>query len=248
MKKLQISIGILAWKSGQTLANTLSTYAFNGLLDISEDIFILFNEFSETDHQIATHFGISYIPINSNIGIGLGLLKLAEKAKLENLLLLEHDWKLIENKEVLYERLKSGIDLLNKDVSCVRYRHRKDPGFPHFSFKYQGRELDYFDEYYQMKSPHLLDSVHWCDPAKNFPQHIQKEGEYFISTSRYGNWTNNPCMYKTSFYKDIASKFITNSGEIVSEGEIAIYWAQQTYKVAHGEGLFKHIDEGKYGG
>ena len=34
---------------------------------------------------------------------------------------------------------------------------------------------------------------------------------------------------------------------IALEGNISKWWAKQTYKVAHGEGLFCHLDEGKHG-
>jgi hypothetical protein len=247
MKKLPISIGILAWKSGQTLVDTLTTYYANGLFEISNDITILFQEFSHEDYQIAKHFGLDSICLNKNIGIGMGLLRLANVAQSDNVLLLEHDWKLIEDKETTYQRLNSGIDLLNKGYSCVRYRHRKYPGFPHFSFKHIGNELEYYDDYYKMKSPHLLDSVHWLNPAESFPDKIQSDGEYFVTTSRWGNWTNNPCLYKKDFYIDSVSDFIDDSNQITSEGEVAVWWANQEYKVAHGEGLFKHIDLVKYG-
>jgi len=247
MKKLPISIGILAWKSGQTLVDTLITYYQNGLFDISNDITILFQEFSENDYQIAKHFGLDSICLNSNIGIGMALLRLAENAQSDNILLLEHDWKLIEDKETAYQRLQSGIDLLDNGYGCVRYRHRKDPGFPHFSFKHIGNELEYYDDYYKMKSPHLLDSVHWLNPAESFPDKIQTDGEYFVTTSRWGNWTNNPCLYKKQFYIDSVSMFKDENNQITSEGEVAVWWANQEYKVAHGEGLFKHIDLIKYG-
>jgi hypothetical protein len=98
-----------------------------------------------------------------------------------------------------------------------------------------------------MKSPHLLDSVHWLNPAESFPDKIQSDGEYFVTTSRWGNWTNNPCLYKKDFYIDSVSDFIDDSNQITSEGEVAVWWANQEYKVAHGEGLFKHIDLVKYG-
>ena len=160
-------------------------------------------------------------------------------------MILEHDWKLIESKETTSKRLKSGIDLLNNGFSAVRYRHRIDPGNPHFSFKYRGRELDYYDEEIECTSPHLLDSVHWCDPDKKFSDKIQKEGEYFVTTSRWGNWTNNPTLYKKDFYLKTVEQF---AGEgIALEGNISKWWAKQDFKVAHGEGLFKHLDEGKYG-
>lgn len=247
MEKLPISIGILSWKSGQTLIDTLLTYHTNGLFNIVEECFILFQECSDEDYMVAKHFGLDCICLKKNIGIGIGLLNLSKYAKNKYILLLEHDWKLIEDYNTTYNRLKSGLELLESDYNCIRYRHRKDPGYPHFSFKHIGNELDYFDDYYKMKSPHLLDSLHWLNPAESFSDKIQSYGEYFVTTSRWGNWTNNPCMYKTKFYIDIVSKFIDENDQITSEGEVAVWWAKQNYKVAHGEGLFKHIDLIKYG-
>jgi hypothetical protein len=242
--RLPLSIGILAWKSGQTLVNTLSTYYQNGLFDIVNDITILFQEFSQQDRQISEHFGLNYIPEPNNIGIGQGFIKLTQQSKTNNVLVLEHDWKLIENKETTYQRLKSGIEMLDKGVLCVRYRHRQVPGHPHFSFRYKGSELTYYDKEIECTSPHLLDSVHWTDPAEQFPDYIQKDGEYFKKTSRYGNWTNNPCLYKKDFYLNTVKPFAGNG--IALEGNISKWWAKQSYGVAHGEGLFQHKDEGKY--
>jgi len=245
MERLPISIGILAWKSGQTLVNSLTTYFERQFLHQVNDVCILFQEVSEQDKQIANHFGIPYIGLEKNIGIGEGFIRLTEQAQTDNVLVLEHDWKLIEDRQTTIHRLKSGIEMLDKGYSCIRYRHRKEPGYPHFSFQYQGRELDYYDKEIEVTSPHLLDSVHWTDPAEQFPQHIGKDGEYFITTSRYGNWTNNPCLYKKDFYLETVKQFAGTG--IALEGNISKWWAQQTYKVAHGEGLFKHIDEGKHG-
>jgi len=245
MEKLPISIGILAWKSGQTLVNSLTTYFERNFLHQVNDVCILFQEVSEQDKQIANHFGIPYIGLQENIGIGQGFIRLTQQAQTDNVLVLEHDWKLIENKQTTIDRLKSGIEMLDKGYSCIRYRHRSEPGNPHFSFRYKGKELDYYDKEIECTSPHLLDSVHWTDPAEEFPQYIGKDGEYFTTTSRYGNWTNNPCLYKKDFYLETVKPF-AGSG-ISLEGNISKWWAQQTYKVAHGEGLFKHIDEGKYG-
>jgi hypothetical protein len=245
MQKLPISIGILAWNSGQVLVDTLTTYYNNGLFDIVNDTTILFQEFNEQDYEIAKHFGLDFIAKNSNIGIGQAFIKLTENAQTENVLVLEHDWNLIEDKATTYERLESGLELLDGSVDVVRYRHRKYPGIPHFSFKYIGKELTYYDDEIGCTSPHLLDSVHWCDPKKEFPQHIGQFGEYFLAGSRYGNWTNNPCLYKKQFYLDTVSQFAGDG--IALEGNISKWWAQQNYGVAHGEGLFMHNDWGKYG-
>jgi hypothetical protein len=245
MDKLPISIGILAWKSGQVLVDTLTTYHNNGLFDIANDVMILFQEASMQDVEIARHFGLDFIALQKNIGIGKAFIKLTENAQSDNVLVLEHDWNLIENKEVTYERLESGLELLGGSVDVVRYRHRANPGNPHFSFKYQGKELTYYDDEIGCTSPHLLDSVHWCDPKKSFPDYIGQFGEYFLTGSRYGNWTNNPCLYKKQFYLDTVKPF---AGEGIGlEGNISKWWAQQNYSVAHGEGLFKHNDWQKYG-
>ena len=244
-KKLNLSIGILAWKSGQTLVNTLQTYFDQHMLHYVNDVTILFQEVSEQDIQIAKHFNIPYIPMKENIGIGEAFLMLTENAQTENVMVLEHDWKLIENEEVAIQRLESGIQMLDNGYSCIKYRHRKNPGHPLFSRRHEGNELNYYDKEIECTSPHLLDSVHWCDPSKKFPDLISKKDEYFTTTSRYANWTNNPCMYKKEFYLETVKPFAGDG--IKLEGNIGRWWAKQNYKVAQGEGLFQHKDEGKYG-
>ena len=248
MEKLPISIGILSWHSGQVLVDTLTTYHNNGLFDIVNDITILFQEFNEQDYQIAKHFGLNIIGMQTNIGIGKAFIKLTESAQTDNVLILEHDWNLIENRDITYKKLEEGIDLLNNEeygINAIRYRHRQQPGNPHFSFRNKGKELTYYDDEIGCTSPHLLDSLHWLDPSVEFPDKISKKGEWFITTSRYGNWTNNPTLYKKQFYLDIVTPFAGDG--IALEGNISKWWAQQQYGVAHGEGLFKHNDYQKYG-
>ena len=61
MEKLPISIGILSWKSGQTLVNTLNTYFQQEFLHQINDVCILFQEFSQEDSKCIEHFNIPYI-------------------------------------------------------------------------------------------------------------------------------------------------------------------------------------------
>jgi hypothetical protein len=245
MEKLPISIGILAWKSTKTLSNTLKSYRKNGLLDLVEDITILFQEVSAADKKLAEKYQVKYIGLEENIGIGKGFIKLAENAKYNDILFLEHDWELVENKETVYAQLNSGLDFLNKDFSVVRYRSRKNPGFPLHSLVHKGNELNYFDDWHQVTSPHLLESLHWLDPAVEFPDKIQKERGFFITSSRWANWTNNPFLVKKDFYLDKITPF---AGESVQfEKNIASWWVKQDFKIAQGEGLFTHNDLQKYG-
>lgn len=245
--KLPVSIGILAWNSGQTLVNTLHSYYLNGLLEMVNDVTIFFQEVTEEDRTIAHHFGVNYIESSNNVGIGKAFIDLANNAQTENILLLEHDWKLIENEDTTYNRLNSGLELLNQEFDFVRYRHRKTPGYPLFTQPaYQGKELNHYDSSMDLVSPHLLDSIHWLEtPELDFPDKIQKQGEYFIASSRWGNWTNNPGLFKKDFYLEVVSQFI-NPKDLLLEPSISGWWARQDYKVAHGEGLFKHEDLKKY--
>ncbi len=245
MNKLPISIGILAWHSGQTLVDTLESYYNNGLFDIIGDVTILFQEMTEEDELIANHFDLPYIVRKDNIGIGKAFIKLTRQCYYDHVLILEHDWQLIENKDVVYDRLSSGINMINSGYDCVRYRHRVNPGHPHFSFNHKGNELNYYDDWHQCTSPHLLDSLHWLEPNIEFPDKINKEGEYFTTTSRWGNFTNNPCMYDKSFYLNNIEPFVGDGIDL--ERKIAYWWPRQNFKIAHGEGLFKHNDWQKYG-
>jgi hypothetical protein len=245
--KLPISIGILSWNSNQTLRNTLKSYKENGLLDMVNDVTIFFQEVLEIDKQIAEEFSIPYIGANENIGIGKAFMLLAENAKSDYVMILEHDWELIENQKITYDRLFSGIKLIQDGYSSIRYRHRKNPGQPLFTEgPYKGNELNFYEPSTELLSPHLLDSIHWIDyPEQKFCDKIQKQNEYFITTSRWGNWTNNPCLYKKEFFLKTISQFIGTGIEL--ESNISKWWAHQNFKVAHGEGLFTHNDIQKYG-
>jgi hypothetical protein len=245
MEKLPISIGILAWNSGQVLVDTLTTYYNNGLLDMVNDVTILFQEVSEEDIKIASHFGIDCIGLHQNIGIGKGFKRLTENAQTDYVLILEHDWNLVEDKETTYKTLESSYKAIENGLDVVRLRHRTNPGYPHFSFQYRGRELEYYDDWHELTSPHLLDSVHWCEPDVKFPDQIQKSEDMFYTTSRYGNWTNNPCLYKKQFYLDTIEPFMGEGIDL--ERKIAFWWPRQDFKVGHNEGLFKHNDWQKYG-
>jgi hypothetical protein len=243
--RLPISVGLIAWKSGEVLDKTLSTYKEMGLFEIIDDFTILFQEFSTKDYEIAKKYQLNFIGLNKNIGIGKAFVRLCKNATNENVLLLEHDWNLIEKFNVTFERLRGGLNLLNNGYSCIRYRHRKNFGYPNFSLQYVGREATYYDKISDCNSPHLLESLYWLNPNEYFGDKIQKDGEYFLTTSRWANWTNNPCLYKKDFYLKTVELFQGDGIEL--EYNIANWWSKQNYKVAQGEGLFKHNDWVKYG-
>lgn len=246
IKKLPISIGILSWNSTKSLMNSLDSYKKNGLFEICDDITIFFQEANNNDLKIASDYKIDYLCSNSNIGIGKAFEILATKAKNEFILLLEHDWELIENPTVSYKMLLDGLNLLGNGYNCIRYRHRTDYGDPLYSRSvYEGNELNFLDKCTQLVSPHLLDCIHWIkNPNEKFPDYIIKIDSFYGSKSRWANWTNNPCLYKKDFYIKCVNNF-TGAG-IELEANISKWWAEQDFMVAQGEGLFKHNDIDKY--
>jgi len=245
MKLYPLSIGILSWNSAKTLQNTLKSYRKHGLLDISDDITILFQEISDKDQKLVEKYGIKHIGLKQNIGIGKGISRLIENAEYDTILFLEHDWELIENKKVLLERIESGLSLLQNGFDIIRYRSRKNPGYPVHSLRHKGQELHYYDTWHKVNSPHLLESLYWLDPAKSFPDKIHKMGEYFVTTSRWANWTNNPFLLRKEFYTKNIQDVAVSSEHF--ERDIAEWWVKQNFKIAQGEGLFTHTDLKKHG-
>lgn len=245
MKLYPISIGILSWNSAKTLKNTLKSYRKHGLLDISNDVTILFQEIDDKDRKLVEKYGIKHIGLKQNIGIGKGICKLIENAEYDTILFLEHDWELIENKNVLLERIESGLAMLQNGFDIIRYRSRKNPGYPVHSLRHKGQELQYYDTWHKVNSPHLLESLYWLDPAESFPDKIQKKDEYFITTARWANWTNNPFMLRKEFFLKNIYDIAVSSEHF--ERDIAEWWVQQPFKIAQGEGLFTHHDREKYG-
>jgi len=200
---LPISVGILSWKSAETLDKTLETYKENDLFDLVKDVVILFQNVSERDKAVAKKYGLPFIGLNDNIGIGKGMLILAEQAKEKNFIFLEHDWQLVENYNTSKRRLTSALDLLDEGYNSVRLRSRKNPGHPVYSEVYQGNELNHYDDNTGLISPHLMDCIHWIEhPDKQFPDKIQTHKYHYVTTSRWSNWTNNPAIFNTNFLID----------------------------------------------
>ena len=234
MNKLDLSIGILSWKSPRTLINTLESYKYSGLLDMVNDSWIFFQEGTSEDKEIASLYNLNIIMSPTNVGIGKAFTRLAQTAMTNKVLLLENDWVSIEESVAVRKELLCGMTLLDTGrADVVKYRHRKFPGDPLYTRQFAFNE---------MASPkHLFECIHWRpSPDVVFPEHIRVDLEtgMYLCNSRYANQTNNPCMFKTDFYLKSLSPF---SGEGIDlETNIDEWWQNQDFTVAHGEGLFHH--------
>jgi len=235
MEKINISIGILTWNSYKTLVNTLNSYRRSGLLDMVNDVCIFAQQAESMDYKISREYNTDIILSPTNVGIGKAFSRLANSAETDYILLLENDWIVLDDYFAIVEdelsKAKAMIDSGKADV--VKFRNRRVPGDPLYTLQFNGREFD---------SPkHLFECVHWREnPDLDFPDHIKKDEEtgLYYAKSKYANQTNNPCLYKKSFYTKNISPF---SGDGIDlEGNIQEWWQSQDFTVAHGEGLFTH--------
>jgi hypothetical protein len=234
---LPFSIGILSWKSPKTLHQTLTSYKENGLLDLTDDVAIYFQEISETDLAIAEEFGITKIYGDErNIGIGAAFTTLVESAKYEYVLLLENDWELVEDYDSTQTYIIEGLHLLiQKAVDVLKYRSRFNWGDPLYTLQFAHRERDCPE--------HMGEAMHWLHRADQiypdvFSQVEWGGSQWFVMPSKHVSHTNNPCMHSKTFYLKHISPFSGSGVDL--EGNILKYWQSSDFKVAHGTGLFKH--------
>lgn len=242
MDKLPIGVGILSWKSNKSIRNTLSSLVVNDFFDCCSERKIFFQEIRPSDVRLAKKYELDVLSSHKNIGIGKAFLELAESISEPYIILLEHDWQLIEDGDHVYKHLSQAIELLEDGFDCVRLRHRKYYGEPHYSInKYYNKELEYYDDWIELSHPHLIDTLHWIErPDLKWPDKIQVRDDFFVCDSRYANWTNNPCLFKREFFVDIIKDFVGHGIDL--EKNISFWWARQNYRVAQGSGLFMHND------
>lgn len=224
-----MTVAILSWGAHQTLINTLESYKKYGLDQTDTDKIIFFQEISAEDIEIAQRYGYSYIGAETNIGIGPAYARLIQEAKGEFFLFLENDWELIEPD--VDKRIKTAKYFLeNEVIDVARFRHRKNPGSPLWTRQFVGRELT--------RTEHLLDSIHWRNnlEMEEFLPMIINYSNWFFTTARFANWTNNPTMFRTAWLKEHIMPYLL--GDI--ERNIQSWWQTQDFGVAQGPGLFTH--------
>jgi hypothetical protein len=239
MKKLPISIVILSWKANKTLRNTLNSYKKKGLLDLTDDTTVFFQEISQEDIDICLEFGIRSIGDSTNIGIGKAFEELFKQAKYDIVLGLENDWVIdIPIQEEVYCITESSINILKDGTAdFVRLRHNKVPGVPLYTAQFHNREMD---------SPeHLIEQVHFlgkglADKFQDIFSYLDTDlTEYVIGDSRYSNYSNNPFMCTKQFYLYKVAPYSGVAGQ--NETLIRESWMAGGYKVAFNmPGVFTH--------
>lgn len=238
---LNLSIGVLTYNAPHTLSNTLLSYLNYGLKDLSDDIIVWIQKSHNNliEEQICKKYGVKYILSEYNKHIAGGFKGLVESFKNDYIILLENDFVLIEPKIISEKLLKSGINFLeNNNINMVRLRSRHNPGFPNWGVNVKGKEL--VNEFGCIT--HLSESIYWTStPEKDYPNYIEKISDdpvWYKSSSKYCNFTNNPCMYSKEFYKKHIYQFCIDNTDL--ETEATKWWCNQNFNCIFGGGLFKH--------
>jgi hypothetical protein len=191
---------------------------------------------SDNDVSIAKEFEYKYIGSRLyNIGIAAAYRELIDIASGDLFLFLENDWELVDP-EPTYQ-IKAAQHLLYSGVSdLVRLRSRNHPGSPLWTLQFAGREKEH--------PTHLLDAVHWMeDPTQvglekiNLISGTDRTDTFYMASAKNANWTNNPYLAPTKFLR---KNILPNMGGGDIEIVLQSWWQEQDFKVAQGEGMFRH--------
>lgn len=227
---MSTAIAILSWRAPKTLRRTLESYKRKGLFECVDQRVIYFQEIGHSDRQIAEQYGLEVLGDESNVGIGRAFGRLARRCEAENILFLENDFLLIENRETTAKQLAEAEALLAQGIHAVKLRHRKRPGRPLYGKWFKGQE--------ERSPTHLLDCVHWRKrPDRDFPELITRlPNEWYVASSSHASYTNNPTLYRHEWWCEQVAPFCEGN----LEDGIQAWWQTQGFAVAQGKGLFQH--------
>ena len=256
-KLKNITIGILAWKSPKTIANTLESYKNNGLLKMVHPI-IYFQERTPEEDTLAKSYGINdIIGTDKNVGIIQSFMELINHTKTKYFIFAECDFELVNNQKRTAEILKECIDLMEKKgVDLIRLRDRENPGTPLGSHPINAglKSKDKLN-HHPMNSnfTHKIESLHFLEhPEKKFPgvfEVIDYKHRWFKTSSDNSPWSNNVFITSVAFLKDSVFPALNGRSGVSSNGKdddlfskMEVYLGKELkgYTIAGGPGLFKH--------
>jgi hypothetical protein len=234
-----LGIAILTYNKPNTLENTLNSYSKYGFLEICSEKIILLQGNNDKEREIALKYGFSIYSTDENIGIGKGNNLLVSKLTSKYFIILQNDFCLIDD---FKNEITNGIDLLEKNViDCYRLRHLQNPGIPCYgAYRIPGETIG------ETHSSEVLYYDFIKEPELRFPHMFEKykinENNIYIISSKYCNYTENPCMYNRQWYIDTFYSLNDVNG---TDAEVNVqgFWEKNNFKIGMGNGLFTHNDQ-----
>lgn len=257
-----VTIGILCWKSPQTITNTLKSYKDNGLFDRVKSM-IYIQEISDKYRDIAKNHGVETIlGTEENVGMVRAFVDLVEATQTKYFIFAECDFELVHDKDTTDRVLKESIRLMEEEgVDLVRLRDREKPGEPLGSLDIlpvKGEELQTFT--FEENYPFKLETVMFLkNPEKSFPGlfTIVEYGSrwYTCDANKCAPWSNNIFITTVQFLKDRVLPLLAQRPGVNANGKNDDLFTKlegylmgnlRDYKIAQGPGLFTHnrLDRG----
>jgi len=238
-----ISVGILSHYAPKTLHHTLQTYKTAGMFDMTDDIFVVIQNSSRQDEEkkVCDSFEVRAICLPDNGKMAWGFKTIYEQAKYDHILFLENDFIINTSKEDTIRFFHNCIYFLTEmNADIVRGRSRKSPGQPNYAMHLSRRPAAQI-----ANDTHLSECIYWLeDPEKVYTEQIKRitpkiEGDkWYVSSSKYCNYTNNPYACSKEFFKNAILPYISFGKTI--ETELTQSWSHQHYRCVFGPGLFTH--------
>lgn len=254
-----ITIATLTWNSPKTLKNTFDSYKKNGLLDMVTSM-IYFQERTPKDDAVAAKYGVDKVlGTSENVGVLQAFIDIINNVDTKYFIMAEVDFMLVNNESKTRKVLQDCIKMMTeKDVKYVRLRDRKNPGKPlHSRLQIPVSDED-LESYDYNGYIHLPEIVHFIEnpdeKVKNVFTTIQPPEfnyKWYICDFKDYHWSTNAYMAETQFLKDIIVPILKEhlTTDDRYNGIETIMWVNDMkdneklhgYKLATGEGLFKHI-------
>ena len=239
-KKPTIGLGILSWKSHETITKTLNSYKKKKFKSLFDEAIIYFSDISKEDKKLAKKFGYKAVG-SKNLGIAVGTENLAKALKTDYILIAQNDNPFVENLTFAKKHLEEAVKLLeNKKADLVRMRHRWQVGegfcdvekylkfFPaksvdknfipsenhvkkeNYSDSFRKKLLRFFRPF---KAQSLKGRGVFIEktPHKLFPEVIKKEGDFFIIDSSVINFSDQCFLVSRDFFLNVLMKFVNEN-------------------------------------
>lgn len=232
-----ISVGILSYNSPITLKNTLQSYKYYGLLDITDDVFCVIqpSDKSFDEIKICSEFGLKYyLEDYNNMMLG-GMKRVFNEAKYECVLWSENDFRIHTPKEEVIKIINYSKKLISKRiVDLVKIRSLKIPGHP----------IETKDKYNKINDITKTDySCYFIDnPEIKYPKYIKKYNKnprMLIMNSKHCGYTNNCFITSKKFFNEIILK--NSKGNPHIEPDIDKVWSDLDLKVGISDGFLTHV-------
>jgi hypothetical protein len=217
-----MTIGVLTHEA-TAFAASLWTYEERGLLALMREVIVFMNKRSRAMDDALAPFARRWpslfvvldagvtadgLPDNWSVAAALNAMVLASKHRF--FLLLERDFQLIEPDTCVIEQLRAAQELIDGgDANVVRMRSKVFEGQPNRAAElFKGKEHIAFEMRHWGYPKYACSIYHWIDePQKRYPDIFREctspSGVPFVcATSMFCDWTNNPVLFDTTWYKD----------------------------------------------